>query len=97
MVLQNLTLIPRRPEAGKLMASQVVVRRQGELLRKGEVRCHGRIDGRRVTVLARDFRYGKATCIWQLPAAAEGKLVNAVVVVRRGRGLAKARFRAHVS
>ena len=97
VVLQNLTLTPRQPEAGKKMVSQVVVTRKGERLRQGRVACHGRIDGRRVAVFAHGFRHGKATCIWQLPAAAEGKLVNAVVVVKQGRALAKAPFRAHVS
>lgn len=79
------------------MASTVVVLKRGVRLRKGRVACHGRIDGRRVDVVVHEFRRGKATCVWQLPAAASGKLVNAVVVVQRGRLRAKAPFRARVS
>lgn len=79
------------------MASHVAVFRKGIRLEKGRVACHGRIDGRRVAVLVHEFRRGKATCVWRIPATARGKLVNAVVVVHEGRLRAKAPFRARVS
>ena len=80
-----------------MMASTVVAMEKGVRVRKGRVACHGRIDGRRVAVVVHEFRRGKATCVWRLPAAASGKLVNAVVVVQIGRARAKAPFRARVS
>jgi hypothetical protein len=96
VVLRALTVDPRQPEAGKLMATTVVAVKQGKRLRAGRVRCHGRIDGRRVEVVVHEFRRGKATCVWQLPESASGKLVNAVVVVQLGRARAKAPFKAQV-
>lgn len=97
VVLRSLTVAPRQPQAGKTMATTVVAFKRGVRLRRGRVGCHGRIDGRRVDVVVHEFRRGKATCVWRLPAAAAGKLVDAVVVVQQGRVRAKAPFRARVS
>ena len=94
--LRSLTIEPRQPEAGKLMASTVVAFKEGVRLRKGRVACHGRVDGRRVAVVVHEFRRGKATCVWQLPDEASGKVVSAVVVVQKGAVRARAPFRAHV-
>ena len=97
IVLSGLTLAPRKPRAGRQLASTHVVLRDGIRVRTGRVACRGRIDGRRLTVLVHRFRRGKATCVWQLPAAATGKLVSAVVVVRKGFMRARAPFRARVA
>jgi len=97
IVLSGLTLAPRKPRAGRQLASKHVVLRDGIRVRTGRVACSGRIDGRRLTVLVHRFRRGKATCVWQLPAAATGKLVSAVVVVQKGFMRARAPFRARVS
>ena len=80
-----------------MMATTVVALKQGKRMRRGHVGCHGRIDGQRVEVVVHEFRRGKATCVWQLPEAASGKLVTAVVVVQQGRARATAPFRARVS
>ena len=97
IVLSGLTLAPRKPRAGRQLASTHVVLREGIRVRTGRVVCRGRINGRRLTVLVHRFRRGKATCVWQLPAAATGKLVRAVVVVQKGSMRARAPFRARVS
>jgi hypothetical protein len=80
-----------------MMVGTVLAIEKGVRVRKGRVTCHGRIDGRPVDVVVHEFRRGKATCVWRLPAAASGKLVSAVVVVQMGRLRAKAPFRARVS
>ena len=80
-----------------MMATTVVAFKQGKRLRRGRVGCHGRIDGQPVEVVVHEFRRGKATCVWQLPEAASGKVVTAVVVVQQGRARARAPFRARVS
>ena len=80
-----------------MMATTVVAVKQGKRMRRGHVGCHLRIDGQPVEVVVHEFRRGKATCVWQLPEAASGKLVTAVVVVQQGRARATAPFRARVS
>ena len=80
-----------------MMATTVVALKQGKRMRRGHVGCHGRIDGQPIEVVVHEFRRGKATCVWQLPEAASGKLVTAVVVVQQGRARATAPFRARVS
>ena len=61
-----------------MMATTVVALKQGKRMRRGHVGCHGRIDGQPIEVVVHEFRRGKATCVWQLPEAASGKLVTAV-------------------
>ena len=97
IVLSGLTLAPRKPRAGRQLASTHVVLRDGIRVRTGRVDCSGRINGRRLTVLMHRFRRGKATCVWRLPVNATGKLVSAVVVVQKGSMRARAPFRARVS
>ena len=80
-----------------MMATTVVALKEGKRMRRGRVGCHLRIDGLPVEVVVHEFRRGKATCVWQLPEAASGKLVTAVVVVQQGRARARAPFRARVS
>ncbi len=97
IVLSGLTLAPRKPRAGRQLASTHVVLREGIRVRTGRVVCRGRINGRRLTVLVHRFRRGKATCVWRLPVNATGKLVSAVVVVQKGQIRARAPFRARIS
>lgn len=97
VTLKGLTLTPRHPKAGRIMASTVVALKHGVLLRKGHVFCSGRLEGRKLKVLSRRLEAGLAKCSWRLPAGARGKIVSATVVVQQGRLQAHAPFRARIS
>lgn len=97
VTLSRLTLTPRRPKAGRTLASTVVVRKRGVLMRQGHVFCSGRFEGRRLKVLSRRLVAGKANCSWRLPAATRGKLVSAAVIVQQGRVRVVASFRARIT
>ena len=95
--LRGLTLTPRRPAAGRVLGSKVIVLKQGARLKKGHVFCSARFQGRRLKVLARELRKGSADCAWRVPVAARGKTVSAIVIVQQGRLRAEAPFRANIS
>ena len=97
IVLQGLTLNPRRPVAGRVLAGTVKVLERGVRLRRGHAFCSARLDGRRLQVLTRRLRRGVAFCAWQLPDSAEGKIVSAAIIVQQGRVQVDAPFRAAIS
>ncbi len=97
VVLSNLRVAPRQPEAGKPLRTSVAASKRGARLRNAHVFCSGRLEGRVLEVVSRRYRNGKATCVWQLPASARGKLVSAAIVVQQGRVEVSAPFRARVS
>ena len=94
---RRLTLTPRRPSAGHVLGSRVVVLRRGVRLKTGHVFCSARFRGRPLNVLTRSLRAGSAVCAWQLPAEARGSLVRATVIVEQGRMRAEAPFRTRIS
>ena len=93
----QLTLTPRRPSAGHVLRSRVVVLMRGVRLKTGHVFCRARFRGRPLSVLTRSLRAGSAVCAWQLPAEARGSLVRAAVIVEQGRLRAEAPFRTRIS
>lgn len=94
---RQLTLTPRRPAAGHVLGSKVIVLKRGARLKTGHVFCSARINGRPLEVLARRLHAGSAVCAWRLPADARGSMVSATVVVQQGRLRAQTPFRAKIS
>lgn len=97
IVLQGLTVNPRRPVAGRVLASTVKVLKRGVRMRRGHAFCSARLDGRRLQVVTRRLRRGVAFCAWRLPSSAEGKIVSAAIIVQQGRVQVDAPFRAAIS
>lgn len=97
VTLRGLTLTPRHPKAGRILASSVMVLKRGVRMQTGHVFCSARFEGRVLKVLARRLQRGKAVCAWRIPVGARGKIVSATVVVQQGRLRALAPFRASVS
>ena len=95
--LSRLTLTPRRPSAGHVLGSRVVVLKRGVRLKAGHVFCSARFRGRPLNVLTRSLLAGSAVCAWQLPVEARGSLVRATVIVEQGRLRAEAPFRTRIS
>ena len=93
----RLTLTPRRPSAGHVLGSRVVVMKRGARLKTGHVFCSARFRGRPLNVLTRSLRAGSAVCAWRLPGEARGSLVSATVIVEQGRLRAEAPFRTRIS
>ena len=94
---RGLTLTPRRPAAGRVLGSKVLVLKRGTRLKTGHVFCSARFQGRPLTVLTHRLRAGSAVCAWRIPVAARGRMVSASVVVQQGRLRAYAPFRARIS
>jgi len=94
---RSLTLTPRRPAAGRVLGSKVLVLRGGARLKTGHVFCSARFQGRRLKVLERGLRAGSAVCAWRVPRDARGKIVSATVVVQLGSVHAYVPFRAKIS
>ncbi len=94
---RRLTLTPRRPSAGHVLRSRVVVMKRGARLKTGHVFCSARFRGRPLNVLTRSLRAGSAVCAWRLPVEARGSLVSATVIVEQGRLRAEAPFRTKIS
>jgi uncharacterized protein YkwD len=94
---QALTLTPRRPTAGDVLRSKVIVLKRGARLKSGHVFCSARLDGRPLEVVTRRLRSGSAVCAWRIPATARGRTISAAMVVQQGRLWAKTPFRANVS
>ena len=94
---RRLTLTPRRPSAGHVLGSRVVVLKRGARLKTGHVFCSARFRGRPLNVLTRSLRAGSAVCAWRLPVEARGSLVSATVIVEQGRLRAEAPFRTRIS
>jgi len=94
---RSLTLTPRRPAAGRVLGSKVLVLKGGARLKTGHVFCSARFQGRRLKVLERGLRAGSAVCAWRLPRDARGKVVSATVVVQQGSMRAYVPFRAKIS
>ena len=94
---RQLTLTPRRPAAGHVLGSKVIVLKRGARLKTGHVFCSARLNGRPLEVLTRRLRAGSAVCAWRLPADARGSMVSATVVVQQGRLRAQTPFRAKIS
>jgi len=97
LTFRGLTLTPRRPAAGRVLGSKVVVLKRGTRLNTGNVFCSARFHGRPLKVLTRGLRAGSAVCAWRIPVAARGEIVSATVVVQQGRMRAHAPFRAKIS
>jgi hypothetical protein len=79
------------------MTSTVAALRNGGRMSSGKVACYARLDGRRLEIVEHRFKDGLATCTWRLPAATQGKLASAVVVVGRGPQRVRAPFRSLIS
>ena len=94
---RQLTLTPRRPAAGHVLGSKVIVLKRGARLKTGHVFCSARLNGRPLEVLTRRLRAGSAVCAWRLPPNAHGSMVSATVVVQQGRLRAQTPFRAKIS
>jgi uncharacterized protein YkwD len=97
LTLRQLRLTPRRPAAGHVLGSRVIVLKRGARLKTGHVFCSARFHGRPLKVLTRRLRAGSAVCAWRLPLDARGATVSATVVVQEGRLRAQAPFRAKIS
>jgi uncharacterized protein YkwD len=97
LTFRGLRLTPRRPAAGHVLGSRVIVLKRGARLKTGHVFCSARFHGRPLKVLARRLRAGSAVCAWRLPVEARGAMVSATVVVQQGRLRAHAPFRAKIS
>lgn len=94
---RQLRLTPRRPAAGHVLGSKVIVLKRGARLKTGHVFCSARLNGRPLDVLTRRLNAGSAVCAWQLPPDTRGSMVSATVVVQQGRLRAEAPFRTKVS
>ena len=94
---RQLRLTPRRPAAGHVLGSRVVVLKRGARLKTGHVFCSARFNGRPLKVLTRRLSAGSAVCAWRLPLRARGAMVSATVVVEQGRLRAQAPFHAKIS
>jgi uncharacterized protein YkwD len=94
---RQLRLTPRRPSAGHVLGSSVIVLKRGARLKTGHVFCSARFHGRALKVLTRRLRAGAAVCAWRVPLNARGELVSATMIVQQGRLRAQAPFRARIS
>ena len=94
---QALTLTPRRPAAGRVLGSTVIVLKGRTRLTSGHVFCSARFEGRRLKVLKRRLQAGSAVCAWRVPLAARGREISASVVVQQGRQTAYVPFRTKIS
>ena len=97
LTLRALRLTPRRPAAGHVLGSRVIVLKRGARLKRGHVFCSARFHGRPLRVLTRRLRTGAAVCAWRLPLEARGATISATVIVQQGRLRAQAPFRAKIS
>ncbi len=97
IILHGLTLNPRRPAAGRVLASKVAVLKGGRRMTAGHVFCSARFQGRPLRVLKRRLQAGTALCAWRVPQAARGQTVAAAVIVQQGRVQTHASFRATIS
>jgi hypothetical protein len=97
LTFRALRLTPRRPAAGGVLGSKVLVLKRGTRLNTGSVFCSARFRGRPLQVLTRRLRVGSAVCAWRIPLAARGATVSATVIVQQGRLRAQAPFRAKIS
>jgi uncharacterized protein YkwD len=97
LTFRGLTLTPRRPAAGRVLGSKVLVMKRGTRLKTGHVFCSARFHGRPLKVLTHRLRAGSAVCAWRIPVAARDQMVSATVVVQQGRLRAYAPFRAKIS
>ena len=97
LTLRRLTLTPRRPAAGHVLGSKVIVLKRGARLKTGNVFCSARLNGRPLEVLTHRLRAGSAVCAWRLPPETRGSMVSATVVVQQGRLRAEAPFRSKIS
>ena len=97
LTFSRLTLTPRRPAAGHVLGSKVIVLKRGARLRTGHVFCSARLNGRRLEVLTHRLRAGSAVCAWRVPPETRGSMVSATVVVQQGRLRAEAPFRSKIS
>jgi hypothetical protein len=77
--------------------STVSVLRRGKELAQGRVFCSATIGKRRLDVLVHRLSAGEATCVWQVPDRAHGKLIAAAMGVRAGEVRVRATFRTFVS
>ena len=90
-------LTPRRPAAGHVLGSKVIVLKRGARLKTGNFFCSARLNGRPLEVLTHRLRAGSAVCAWRLPPETRGSMVSATVVVQQGRLRAEAPFRSKIS
>ena len=97
IILHGLTLTPRRPAAGRVLASKVTVLKRGKRMTAGHVFCSARFQGRPLQVLKRRLHSGTAVCVWRVPRAARGQTVAAAVIVQQGGVQTHAPFRATIS
>jgi hypothetical protein len=93
VTLSRLTVTPRRPMAGEVLASKVAATRRGARLKTGHVFCSARFQGRPLPVVRHALRTGTASCAWRVPVAARGKMISATMIVQQGRLRALAPFR----
>jgi hypothetical protein len=89
--------VPYRPKAGRRLVSTVSVLRRGKQLTQGRVFCSATIGKRRLEVRVHRLSAGEATCVWQVPGGARGKLIAAAMGVRTGDVRVRATFRTFVS
>jgi hypothetical protein len=93
VTLSRLTVTPRRPIAGAVLASRAAATKRGARLKTGHVFCSARFRGRPLKVVRHTLRIGIASCAWRVPVAAQGKMVSATMIVQQGRMRALAPFR----
>ncbi|HEX5799066.1 MAG TPA: CAP domain-containing protein, partial [Gaiellaceae bacterium] len=96
LVMQGLTLAPRRPRANGRLAGTVAVLLHGRRVTTGRVVCRARVGSKAFDVVVHRFRRGKAMCVWRVPRRMHGKLIQAAITVHVRGAQARAPFRARV-
>lgn len=83
----GLTLVPKRPLAGRAFSATLRVTGSGG---EGSVTCRASVSGTRLRLTAKTFAQGRALCTWALPRGSRDKRVTgSIAVSERGSRVAR--------
>jgi hypothetical protein len=83
LVVKSLKPTPARPIAGRSFTLRLVAARSdtGAVVQNGRATCVGRVGSARLKATVQRVQGGAATCTWNLPATAKGKIFRGSVSV----------------
>lgn len=83
LVVKKLTTTPKAPTAGRPFTLRLVTARSdtGAIVQNGRVTCVGRIGNARLRAQVQRVVAGAATCTWNIPPLAKGKLFRGSVTI----------------
>jgi hypothetical protein len=83
LVVKSLKSTPKNPAAGRSFTLRLVAARSdtGAVVQNGRVTCVGRIGNARLRAQVQRVQGGAATCTWNIPLTAKGKVLRASVAV----------------